>query len=85
MAETELQMDRRRIWVLWGGVFTDTSFRELEPGSEELHGPYHDAATAERAWRDAMRRKVDIATHRLFVMEAGQTDDNPAPVPVDPA
>jgi len=65
-------MDERRIWVLWGGIFTDTSFRVLEPGTEELHGPFHDEESATRAWRDAMRRKVDIATHRLFVMEARQ-------------
>jgi len=63
-------MSGRRIWVLWGGVFTDTSFVTLEPGTEELHGPFHDEETALRAWRDAMRRKVDITTHRLFVMEA---------------
>jgi hypothetical protein len=63
-------MTARRIWVLWGGVFTDTGFTTLEPGTEELHGPFHDEASATRAWQDAMRRKVDIATHRLFVMEA---------------
>ncbi|PWS37879.1 hypothetical protein DFH01_00755 [Falsiroseomonas bella] len=66
-------MDERRIWVVWGGVFTDTSFTRLDPGTEELHGPFHDLASAERAWRDHMRRKVDIATHRLFVMEARAT------------
>ena len=67
----------RRIWVVWGGVFTDTSFTKLEPGTEELHGPYHDEETAMRAWRDETRRKVDIATHRLFVMLANET--GPAP------
>ena len=66
----EGEMDERRIWVVWGGVFTDTSFTALEPGTEEFHGPFHDEATAERVWRDETRRKVDIATHRLFVMEA---------------
>jgi hypothetical protein len=63
-------MDQRRIWVVWGGIFTDTSFTVLEPGTEELHGPFHDEPTAHRAWQDATRRKVDIATHRLFVLEA---------------
>ena len=66
-------MSERRIWVVWGGVFTDTGFTTLEPGTEELHGPYHDEATAMRAWRDETRRKVDIATHRLFVMLAQDT------------
>jgi hypothetical protein len=59
-----------RIWVVWGGVFTDTGFTTLEPGTEELHGPFHDPEVAHRAWRDHTRRKVDIATHRLFVLEA---------------
>lgn len=63
-------MGERSIWVVWGGVFTDTGFTTLEPGTEELHGPFHDEASATRAWRDEMRRKVDIATHRLFVMRA---------------
>ncbi len=66
-------MSERQIWVVWGGIFTDTNFTVLEPGSEELHGPYHDEATANRAWQDHMRRKVDIATHRLFVMRAAPT------------
>jgi hypothetical protein len=66
-------MTEPTIWVLWGGVFTGTDFTTLEPGTEELHGPYHDEATATRAWRDAMRRKVDIATHRLFVLAARPT------------
>lgn len=63
-------MSERHIWVVWGGVFIDTQFLTLEPGTEELHGPFHDEATALRAWRDQTRRKVDIATHRLFVMLA---------------
>ncbi len=63
-------MTERAIWVVWGGVFTDTSFTTLEPGTEELHGPFHDEAAANRVWQDEMRRKVDIATHRLFVMKA---------------
>ena len=65
-------MSNHQIWVLWGGVFTDTSFTTLEAGTEELHGPYADEETATRAWKDEMRRKVDIATHRLFVMLARQ-------------
>ncbi len=66
-------MTERRIWVVWGGVFTDTSFTVLEAGTEELHGPFHEEERALRAWRDETRRKVDIATHRLFVMEARET------------
>lgn len=70
-------MSERMIWVVWGGIFTGTDFRTLEPGTEELFGPFHDEATALRAWRDETRRKVDIATHRLFVMRAVEDKATP--------
>ncbi|MBC9177344.1 DUF4170 domain-containing protein [Pseudoroseomonas ludipueritiae] len=60
----------REIWVVWGGVFRDTSFTELETGTEELHGPFHSMADAEKVWLERMRRMVDIASHRLFVLRA---------------
>ncbi len=63
-------MTDQTIWVLWGGVFTNTDFKTLEGGTEELHGPFHSEAEATRAWQELMRRKIDIATHRLFVMQA---------------
>jgi hypothetical protein len=31
---------------------------------------FHSEAEATRAWQELMRRKIDIATHRLFVMRA---------------
>ena len=58
------------IWVVWGGVFTNSEFLQLEPGTEELHGPYHDRAAAVKVWREQMQRKIDIATHRLIIMRA---------------
>lgn len=60
--------ERDRIWVLWGGVFEDTTF-SIVGEEEELHGPYHSEAEADRAWNDVMRRNVDRATHRVFVIE----------------
>ena len=62
-------MADRKLWFVWGGVFLDSTWREIEPGNEECHGPFHDAATAERIWRDETRRRVDTALHRLFVIE----------------
>jgi hypothetical protein len=62
-------MAMRMLWFVWGGIFADSAWRELEPGTEECHGPFHDADTAERVWRDQMRRRVDTAQHRLFVLE----------------
>ena len=61
-------MPDRHLYFVWGGVFADAAFRELEPGTEECHGPYHDEAAANRAWSEAMRRNIDIAQHRLFVL-----------------
>ncbi|MCQ4159968.1 hypothetical protein NON00_08495 [Roseomonas sp. GC11] len=63
-------LNGREIWVVWGGIFRDTSFQELEEGTEELHGPFHSLEAAEKAWLERMRRMVDIASHRLFVLRA---------------
>lgn len=65
-------MTERKLWFVWGGVFADSAWQDLEPGSEECFGPFHDAATAERVWRDEMRRRVDTAQHRLFVIEVAR-------------
>ena len=65
-------MTERKLWFVWGGVFADSNWQDLEPGSEECFGPFHDAATAERVWRDEMRRRVDTAQHRLFVIEVAR-------------
>jgi hypothetical protein len=62
-------MSERKLWFVWGGVFTDSTWQDIEPGSEQCFGPVHDAATAERIWRDETRRRVDTAQHRLFVIE----------------
>ena len=59
----------KKLYFIWGGIFTDSRWEEIEPGTEESFGPFHDAATAERVWRDEMRRRVDNAMHRLFVIE----------------
>jgi hypothetical protein len=53
---------------VWGGVFTDTHFRELQPGAEECYGPYHSEAEADEVWSDKTRRMVDVAQHRMFVL-----------------
>jgi hypothetical protein len=63
-------MSEPEIWVVWGGIFTDTRFEALKPGTEELHGPFHDALTARRVWQEKTARNVDIASHRLFIMRA---------------
>ncbi len=61
-------MAEPKLYYVWGGVFTGMDFRELEPGTEESYGPFHDDTAADQVWRDGMRRRVDIAQHRLFVI-----------------
>lgn len=63
----ESQTAAPRLHFVWGGVFTDGSWTNLEPGTEECYGPFHDARTAERVWNERARRNIDIANHRLFV------------------
>lgn len=65
--------EKRNFWIVWGGVFKDMSFKELDPGTEQLLGPFYDEAAALLAWRDGTRRQVDIASHRLFVLHATET------------
>lgn len=71
-------LNGREVWVVWGGIFRDTSFQELEQGTEELLGPYPSQALAEKAWLERMRRMVDIASHRLFVLRAVPPGGNAA-------
>lgn len=72
-------MMERKLWFVWGGIFTDSRWLDLEPGSEECFGPFHDAAIAERIWRDEMRRRVDTAQHRLFVIEVPRPGGSDTP------
>jgi hypothetical protein len=73
----ESQLNAPKLYFIWGGVFTDSTWTTLEPGTEESHGPYHDAATAERVWNEKARRNIDIANHRLFVLSV----DRPGAAP----
>ena len=61
-------MTQRKLFFVWGGVFTDASWEEVEPGTEECYGPFHDEATATRVWNEKARRNIDVAAHRLFVL-----------------
>lgn len=67
---TDVQTAGRRIWVVWGGLFTGSDFAELEPGAEEFYGPFHSEQEALRTWKEATMRKVDVANHRLLIMLA---------------
>jgi len=40
----------RRYWVI-GGHYSDCGFKELQPGTEVLHGPYSDELKARMEWQ----------------------------------
>jgi hypothetical protein len=61
-----------KLYFVWGGVFTDTSFRQLQPGAEECYGPFHTEAEADRAWSEHTRKMVDVAQHRLYVLQVAR-------------
>jgi hypothetical protein len=60
---------RPATYTIHGGVFTDTSFTEIEPGTEERYGPFETYEEAVKVWRGRAGWKVDTCTHRLFVLE----------------
>lgn len=54
------------MYIVRGGVFTDTSFQHLE-STEERYGPFKDYEKAFNKWRSATRWKCDDCHHRLFI------------------
>lgn len=53
-----------------GGIFTNTDFQVLEPGTQECYGPFNTYEEALSAWNGATWAKVDICCHRLEIKEA---------------
>lgn len=54
-----------------GGVWTDTSFKDITYGTEEFYGPFERYEDAEDCWRSRTWRNVDICSHRLFIVQVG--------------
>ena len=53
-----------------GGIYKDTTFREVEEGTEESYGPFETYKEAFTAWqRGTYTQKLDICTHRLKIKE----------------
>ncbi len=58
------------MYIVEGGVFTSTEFKEIEPGTEERYGPFDSYELARAAWVGAMfSPKLDICCHRVFIKE----------------
>lgn len=73
MLELLCKEDNLMAFSIHGGVFTDTSFTTMEPGTEETYGPFQTREEAVNVWRGKMGWNVDNCTHRLFIREDNQT------------
>ena len=57
-------------FVVEGGVFTDTTFKQVEPGTEERYGPFENWNEACETWHEAtFNTKLDTCCHRLLIKE----------------
>lgn len=61
-------MSDKRFWVV-GGEFTDTTFTELIPGTQERYGLFSSYDNAYKEWKAKTGWKVDNCHHRLFIKE----------------
>lgn len=60
------------MYIVKGGIFTDTRFEDVVPGTEEEYGPFDTYAEAKQAWIAGMfNSKLDICTHRLLIFQCG--------------
>ena len=57
----------QRFWVV-GGDYSDCHFKELEPGSEIVHGPYADELRARMEWQRLTFRDRCGATTRYSIL-----------------
>ncbi len=54
-------------YYIKGGVYTDTTFRELVEGTEEQYGPFSSHSEAMEFWGGVARAKIDNCCHRLQI------------------
>lgn len=59
------------MYMVIGGVWTDTSWNDVVPGTEEEYGPFESYEEAVKVWRGRMGWMVDTCEHRLFVVQIG--------------
>lgn len=57
------------MFLVHGGIYTNTDFLVLEQGTQESYGPFTTYEEAFKAWNGATWAKVDICCHRLTIQE----------------
>lgn len=57
-------------YFVFGGVYSDTQFKQLaDPLMLEHYGPFDTYEEARKVWWEKTCRNVDICEHRLFLVE----------------
>ena len=56
----------QRYWVV-GGHYSDCRFKDIEPGTEIVHGPYNDEVKARMEWQRLTFRDRCAATERYSI------------------
>lgn len=57
------------MYIVHGGVFTDTNFDKIVKGTQETYGPFKTYEEAQNVWRGKMGWNIDNCMHRLFIDE----------------
>ncbi len=60
-------MNKDKFYVVCGGIYKDTTFAEIEPGTKEIYGPFETYDDAYSIWNAKSRIKMDICCHRLVI------------------
>ncbi len=61
------KMSKEIKYMVSGGIYTDTTFTDLESGTEETYGPFPKYCDAFDVWNSGTRRNLDTCCHRLFI------------------
>ena len=64
-------MTQRKLWFVWGGVFTDTTWRDLEPGTEQTIDVSTDPAMAARIMAVVQQHQAEIAAGAAAGAQSG--------------
>jgi hypothetical protein len=56
----------QRYWVI-GGDFSDCGFKQIEPGTEVVHGPFSEPLKARMEWQRLSFRDHCAATTRYTI------------------
>ena len=65
--------DDRKFFYVIGGEYTDAEFSDLRSGSAVMDGPFHDRASAVKAWQSRSLKTTSNALERYDVVELMHT------------